>query len=102
MKLLAMMGLFFDLVGVMILGIGEVMKGAASLRSLKESYKDTFEYDILQRPWYVRPLLRLGATLGARTIGAQRQPPPYRAFPLTVYGFFLLIVGFFLQLLAAL
>jgi hypothetical protein len=29
MKLLAMMGLFFDLVGVVILGIGEVMKGAA-------------------------------------------------------------------------
>lgn len=102
MKLLAMMGLFFDLVGAVILGIGEVMKGAASLRSLKESYTDSFEYDIQQRPWYVRPLLRLGAALGARTIGAQRQPPPYRAFPLTVYGFFLLIIGFFLQLLAAL
>src|SRR5215813_12577955 len=102
MKLLTVIGLFLDFVGVMILGMGEVMKGAASLRSLKESYKDTFEYDIQQRPWYVRPLLRLGATLGARTIGAQRQPPPYRAFPLTVYGFFLLIVGFFLQLLAAL
>jgi len=86
MKLLTVIGLFLDLVGVMILGMGEVMKGAASLRSLKESYKDSFEYDIQQRPWYVRPLLRLGATLGARTIGAQRQPPPYRAFPLTAYG----------------
>ena len=102
MKLLAMMGLFFDLVGVVILGIGEVMKGAASLRSLKESYTDSFEYDIQQRPWYVRPLLRLGATLSAPTIEAQREPPPYRAFPLTVCGFFLLIVGFLLQLLAAL
>ena len=102
MKLLAMMGLFFDLVVVVILGIGEVMKGAASLRSLKESYTDSFEYDIQQRPWYVRPLLRLGATLGARTIGAQREPLPYRAFPLTVYGFFLLIVGFLFQLLAPL
>src|SRR5215471_9068571 len=102
MKLLTVIGLFLDLVGVMILGMGEVMKGAASLRSLKESYKDSFEYDIQQRPWYVRPLLRLGATLGARTNGAQRQLPPYRAFPLTVYGFCFLIVGFFLQLLAAL
>jgi len=102
MKLLTMIGLFLDLVGVVILGMGEVMKGAASLRSLKESYKDSFEYDIQQRPWYVRPLLRLGATLGARTIEVQRQPPPYRVFPLTVYGFFLLIIGFLLQLLVEL
>ena len=102
MKLLTVIGLFLDLVGVVILGMGEVMKGAASLRSLKESYKDSFEYDIQQRPWYVRPLLRLGATLGARTIGAQRQPPPYRAFPLTAYGFCFLVVGFLLQFMAAL
>jgi hypothetical protein len=102
MKLLTVIGLFLDLVGMIILGMGEVMKGAASLRSLKESYTDSFEYDIQQRPWYVRPLLRLGATLGARTIGAQSQPPSYRAFPLTLCGFFLLSVGFLLQLLAAL
>ena len=102
MKTLTVLGLFLDLVGVVILGIGEVMKGAASLRSLRDSYKDSFDYDIQQRPWYVRPLLRLGATLGAPTHEAQREPPPYRVFPLTVYGFCLLIVGFLLQLLAAL
>jgi hypothetical protein len=102
MKLLTVIGLFLDLVGVVILGVGEVMKGAASLRDLKESYTDSFNYDVQQRPWYVRPLFRLGATLGARTIEVQRQPPPYRAFPLTVYGFGFLIVGFLLQLLAAL
>ena len=102
MKLLTAIGLLLDLVGVIILGMGEVMKGAATLRSLKESYKESFDYDIQQRPWYVKSLLRLGATLGTRTMGAQREPPPYRAFPLTVYGFFLLIVGFLLQLLAAL
>jgi len=102
MKILTVLGLFLDLVGVVILGMGEAMKGAASLRSLKESYKDSFEYDIQQLPWYVRPLLRVGAALGALTIEAQREPPPYRAFPLTVYGFCFLIVGFFLQLLAAL
>jgi hypothetical protein len=43
MKLLIVIGLLLDLVGVVILGLGEVMKGAASLRSLKESYKDSFE-----------------------------------------------------------
>ena len=102
MKLLTVIGLFLDLAGVVILGVGEVLKGAGSLRSLKESYTDSFEYDIQQRPWYVRPLLRLGATLGARTIGAQRQPLPYRAFPLTVYGFFFLIIGFSLQFIVAL
>jgi hypothetical protein len=102
MKILTVLGLFLDLVGVVILGIGEVMKGAASLRSLKESYKDSFDYDIQQRPWYVRALLRLGATLGSLKSDAQSEPPPYRAFPLTVYGFCLLIVGFLLQLLAAL
>jgi hypothetical protein len=102
MKLLIMIGLLLDLVGVIILGIGEVLKGAGSLRSLKESYRDSFDYDVHQRPWYVRPLLKLGATLGARTLEAQREPPPYRAFPFTVYGFILLIVGFLLQLLAAL
>jgi hypothetical protein len=102
MKLLTVIGLFLDLVGVGILGMGEVMKGAASLRSLKESYADSFEYDIQQRPWYARPLLRLGATLGTPTREAQREPPPYRAFPLTMCGFFLLIMGFLLQLLAAL
>ena len=102
MKLLTVVGLFLDLVGVVILGIGEVLKGAAALRSLKESYKDSFEYDIQRRLWYVRPLLRLGATFGAPTIEAQREPPPYRVFPSTVYGFSLLIVGFLLQWLAAL
>ena len=43
MKSLTVLGLFLDVVGVVILGMGEVMKGAASLRSLKESYKDSFE-----------------------------------------------------------
>jgi hypothetical protein len=56
MKFLTVLGLFLDLVGVVILGIGQVMKGAASLRSLKESYKDSFDYDIQHRSWYVRPL----------------------------------------------
>ena len=102
MKLLTVIGLFLDLVGVVILGVGEVRKGAASLRDLKESYTDSFNYDVQQRPWYVRPLLRLGATLGDPTIEAQRQPTPYRVFPLTVYGFCLLLMGFLLQLLAAL
>ena len=41
MNLLTVIGLFLDLIGVVILGVGEVMKGAASLRSLKESYKDS-------------------------------------------------------------
>jgi len=102
MKTLTVVGLFLDLVGVVILGIGEVMKGAASLRDLKESYTDSFHYDVQQRPWYARPLLRLGATLGARTLEAQREPPLYRAFPLTVYGFGFLIIGLLLQLLAVL
>ena len=102
MKLLTVIGLFLDLVGAVILGVGEVRKGAASLRDLKKSYTDSFHYDVQQRPWYARPLLRLGATLGARTLEAQREPLPYRAFPLTVYGFGLLIVGFLLQVLAAL
>ncbi len=42
MKLLTVIGLFLDLVGVVILGVGEVRKGAASLRDLKESYPDSF------------------------------------------------------------
>ena len=51
MKSLLVLGLFLDLVGVVILSIGEVMKGAASLRSLRESYKDSFDYDVQQRTW---------------------------------------------------
>jgi len=43
-------GLCLDLVGVMILGIGEVIKGAASLQSLRESYTDSFEYDVQHAP----------------------------------------------------
>jgi hypothetical protein len=102
MKLLTVIGLFLDLVGVVILGSGEVMKSAAALRSLRESYTDSFHYDVQQRPWYVRYLLRLGATLGSPKSEAQSEPPLYRAFPLTVYGFGFLIIGFLLQLLAAL
>jgi hypothetical protein len=102
MKSLLVIGLFLDLVGVVILGLGEVMKGAASLRSLRESSKDSFDYDVQQRTWYARFLLVLGAKLGAAKSGARREPPPYRAFPFTVYGFLLLIVGFLLQLLAVL
>jgi hypothetical protein len=77
------------------------MKGAASLRSLRESYKDSFDYDVQQRAWSARLLLVLGAKLGAAKSGARREPSLYRAFPLTVCGFFLLIVGFLLQLLTA-
>ena len=106
MKLLTVIGLFLDLVAVVILGGGEVRKGAASLRDLKESYTDSFHYDVQQRPWYVRPILLLGATLGVPTISARHAPPheplTYRTFPLTVYGFFVLMVGFLLQFLAAL
>ena len=101
MKSLLVTGLFLGLVGVVILGMREVMKGAASLRSLRESYKDSFDYDVQQRTWYARRLLVLGAKLGAAKSGSRSEPPPYRAFPLTVYGFFLLIVGFLLQWLAA-
>ena len=106
MKLLILLGLLLDLVGVVILGVGEVMKGAASLRSLKESYTDSFDYDVQHRPWYVRPILLLGATLGVPTISARHAPPreplTYRTFPLTVYGFFLLIVGLLVQFIAVL
>ena len=106
MNLLTVIGLFLDLIGVVILGVGEVMKGAASLRALKESHTDAFHYDVQQRPWYVRPLLVLGAKLGIPTISARHAPPheplTYSTFPLTVDGFFLLMVGFLLQLLAAL
>ena len=102
MKSLLVIGLFLDLVGVVILGMGEVMKGAASLRSLRESSKDSFDYDVQQRTWSARLLLLLGAKLGAAQSGARREPPAYRAFPLTVYGFVLLVVGFLLQWLAAL
>jgi hypothetical protein len=102
MKLLTVIGLFLDLIGVVILGSGEVLKSAATLRSLKESYTDSFNYDVQQRPWYVRYLLVLGATLGASKSGARSEPPPYRAFPLTVYGFCFLIVGFLLHFIAAL
>ena len=72
------------------------------LRSLRESYKDSFDYDVQQRMWSARLLLVLGAKLGAAKSGARREPSLYRAFPLTVCGFFLLIVGFLLQWLAAL
>jgi hypothetical protein len=106
MKLLTVLGLFLDLLGVVILGMGEVMKGAAALRYLKENYKESFEYDVQQRPWYVRPILLLGAKRGAPNVSARsaplHEPPSYWAFPLTVYGFFLLMVGFLLQFIAAL
>ena len=101
MKSLLVIGVFLDLVGVVILGMAEVGKGAASLRSLRESSKDSFDYDVQQRTWCARLLLVLGATLGAVQSRTRREPPPYRAFPLTVYGFFCLIVGFLLQLLVA-
>src|ERR1043166_2086258 len=68
MKSLLVIGLFLDLVGVVIVGMGEVMKGAASLRSLQESYKDSFDYDVQQRPWSARLLL----VLGAKRVPAQR------------------------------
>jgi hypothetical protein len=106
MKIITLLGLFFDLLGVVILGVGEVSRGAAYLRYLRESYKDSFEYDVQHRPWYARPLLVLGAKLGSQKSSARsvplREPPPYRAFPLTVFGFFLLIGGFLLQFIAAL
>ena len=69
MKSLLVIGLFLDLVGVVILGMGEVMKGAASLRSLRESYKDSFDYDVQQRTWSTRLLLVLGADWGRRKAG---------------------------------
>jgi len=106
MKILILLGLFLDIVGVVILGVGKVTRGAATLRYLKESYPDSFDYDVQQRPWYARPLLVLGAKLGALKRGARRlslhEPPPYSEFPWTVFGFFWLIVGLLLQLLAAL
>jgi len=106
MRILALIGLFLDLVGVVILGVGEVIKGAASLRYLRESYTDSFRYDVQQRPWYVRPILLLGTKLGAPNVRARsvplHEPLPYRTFPLTVYGFFLLIVGLLVQFIAVL
>ena len=44
MKSLLVIGLSLDLVGVVILGMGEVMKEAASLRLLRERSKDSFDY----------------------------------------------------------
>jgi hypothetical protein len=67
-------GLVLDLVGVVILGIGEVLKDAGSLRSLKENYRDSFDYDVQQRPWYIRPILLLGATLGWPNNSARSAP----------------------------
>jgi hypothetical protein len=102
MKSVLVIGLFLALLGVVLVGMGAVMQGATALRSLRERSKDAFDYDVQQRPWYARVLLVLGATLGVAKSGAQREPPPYRAFPLTVYGFLLLIIGLLLQLFVAL
>ena len=102
MKSLLVIGLFLALLGVVLVGMGAVMQGATALRSLRERAKDAFDYDVQQRPWYARVLLVLGATLGVAKSRAQREPPPYRAFPLTVYGFLLLIIGLLLQLFVAL
>ena len=102
MKSLLALGLFLDLLGVVLVSMGAVMQGAAALWSLRERSNDAFDYDVQQRRWYARVLLVLGAKLGAAQSGARREPPTYRAFPLTVSGFFFLIVGFLLQWLAAL
>ena len=101
MQRLLVLGLFLALLGVVILGMGTVMQEATALWSLRERSKDAFDYDVQQRRWYARVLLVLGAKLGAKR-GARREPPPYRAFPFTVYGFLLLVFGFLLQWLAAL
>jgi len=101
MQSLFVLGLFLALLGVVIVGMETVMQEATVLWSLRERSKDAFDYDVQQRRWYARVLLVLGAKLGAQR-GARREPPPYRAFPFTVYGFVLLVVGFLLQWLAAL
>ena len=80
MKIITLLGLFLDLLGVVILGVGEVTRGAAYLRHLRESYKDSFDYDVQHRPWYARPLLVLGAKLGALKSSARSVPPPYERF----------------------
>ena len=69
MKILILLGLFLDIVGVVILGVGKVTRDAAALRYLKESYPDSFDYDVQQKPWYARLLLVLGAKLGALQSG---------------------------------
>ena len=102
MKSLLVIGLFLDLLGVVLVGMGAVMQGATVLRSLRERSRDAFDYDVQQRPWYARVLLVLGATLGVAKCGVQREPPLYRAFPCMVYGFLLLIIGLLLQLCVAL
>src|SRR4030095_13851808 len=106
MKILILLGLFLDIVGVVILGVGKVTRDAAALRYLKESYPDSFDYDVQQRPWYARSLLVLGAKLGTLKSGARRvslhEPLPYSEFPWTVFGLSWLIVGWLLQWLAAL
>jgi hypothetical protein len=102
MKSLLVLGLFFDLLGVVLIAMGAVMQGGSVLRSLRERSKDSFDYDVQQRPWSARVLLRLGAKLGVAKSGAQREPPLYRAFPCMVYGFLWLIIGLLLQLFVAL
>src|SRR5215510_2507558 len=74
MKIITLLGLFLDLLGVVILGVGEVTRGAAYLRHLRESYKDSFDYDVQHRPWYARPLLVLGAKLGSLKSSARSVP----------------------------
>ena len=101
MQSLRVLGLFLALLGVVIVGMGIVMQEATALWSLRERSQDAFDYDVQQRRWYARVLLVLGAKLGAQR-GARREPPPYRAFPCTVSGFVLLVVGLLLQWLAAL
>jgi hypothetical protein len=102
MKSLLVLGLFLDLLGVVLVSMGAVMQGAAALWSLRERSKDAFDYDVQQRLWYARVLLVLGAKLGAAQSRARREPPPYRVFPFLVSGFLLLIVGLLLQVFVAL
>ena len=80
MKIITLLGLFLDLLGVVILGIGEVTRGAAYLRHLRESYKDSFDYDVQQRTWSARLLLVLGAKLGAAMSGGGVSPLPIERF----------------------
>ena len=65
MKSLFVLGLFLNLLGVVLLSMGAVMQGAAALWSLRERSKDAFDYDVQQRLWYARVLLVLGCQTGS-------------------------------------
>jgi hypothetical protein len=88
----------------MVLASGEVSHLAAFAHYARgdASQKASWDYELQRQPWWARPLIRVGATIGSKESEDMGDAGPLEGMATRLLGYSMVFLGFVLQAIGTL